>query len=141
MKMKLILLAAATLLSLTSCEQLRQQCAITHGTGSVPQAVAFTPHAPVYNGNRYTATWGDPNVVNWVDNSNGYRWTCSYQEFFRYCGGNHPSKLGIAVRGKLPANIANPGTSASTPRIALAAPGEGEGPDESADEPARFAVP
>lgn len=99
MKLKLILLMVAALVAviLPSCNQLQP----------APKAYGFTPKGPIYNGCRYTATWGG-DVVHWIDNTNGYRWTCTYQEFFRYCGKNHPNSLGIAVRGKLPDSVLNP---------------------------------
>lgn len=69
-----------------------------------PRAYGVKPVAPITRGCRYTATWGGP-VVHWVDNLNGHRWTCTYAEFFQYCGGRHPNALGIAVKGQLPAEI------------------------------------
>ena len=90
------LVAALLLLTvLPSCSQFQP----------ATKAVPFTAHGPVYGGNRYTATWGDPTLVHWVDNANGHRWTCTYKEFFQYCGQKHPSQLGIAVRGKLPSTV------------------------------------
>jgi len=116
-------LLAASLLLLTSCEQMKQQWAV--------KATPVVPQGHIQHGNRYTATWGDPEVVNWVDNLNGHRWTCSYADFFKYCGKNHPSVMSITVKGKLPANIAHPaanpqpGAVASTPApIDLIEPGE-----------------
>lgn len=91
-----LLLACITLLA--SCQQ------------PAPRAYGFTPQGPISRGCRYTATWGAPEV-HWIDNVNGHRWTCSYADFFKYCGGKHPNEMSIAVKGKLPdltANTAQP---------------------------------
>lgn len=71
-----------------------------------PRAYGVRPVAPITRGCRYTAFWGAP-VVHWIDNLNGHRWTCTYGEFFRYCGGRHPNELGIAVKGTLPPEYRN----------------------------------
>ncbi len=132
MKHTTAILLAASLLLLTSCDQLRQ-------TGAT-RAVPVVPQGSIHNGNRYTATWGDPEVVNWVDNVNGHRWTCTYQEFFKYCGGKHPSALSITVHGKLPANLTNPATAAPAQPATLAgSPTISNEPP--AGEPVPYAVP
>ena len=102
MKTKLALIILAALLS--ACQN-----------APAPRAYGVKPVAPITRGCRYTATWGGPKVE-WIDNLNGYRWTCTYQEFFRYCGGRHPNALGIAVKGKLPPEIVTP-TAAPAPRV------------------------
>lgn len=51
---------------------------------------------------RFTATWGGA-VVEWHEPATGHRWTCSYEDFFSYCGGKHPNAIGVKVVGKLPA--------------------------------------
>lgn len=66
---------------------------------------------------RYTATWGGP-LVQWYEPSTGHRWTCTYAEFFAYCGKKHPREMGIKVLGSLPsASQRQP-----APALALAAP-------------------
>lgn len=135
------LLAAALLLTSASCSQTHRLFYGPGGstTSSVPATQA--------HGIRYTATWGDPELVHWIDNANGHRWTCTYREFFQYCGKNHPSTMGIAVRGKLPDNIAHP----APPAHQGAAPAQEVAHDTVAaapsaakaqgDEPAPYAVP
>lgn len=91
-----------------------------------PRAVGFTPHGTISHGCRYTATWGAP-VVHWIDHTNGHRWTCTYREFFQYCGGRHPNALGIAVKGKLPAEYLTP--SKAIPADEAVTPPEEIAPD------------
>lgn len=94
MKTRLAIIALAALL--TACQN-----------QPAPRAYGITPHGSLTRGCRYTATWGGP-LVQWIDHTNGYQWTCTYREFFQYCGGRHPNALGIAVKGKLPADISSP---------------------------------
>lgn len=99
MKTRLALIITAAILS--ACQ-----------TAPAPRAYGVKPVAPITRGCRYTATWGAPEV-HWIDNLNGHRWTCSYADFFRYCGGKHPNALGIAVKGQLPPEILHPQPSAA----------------------------
>ena len=126
MKTKHILLALVSATLLASCGQYQ----IT----KVPQAAPVSRlHAPVQNGNRYTATWGG-DVVHWVDSVNGHRWTCTYKEFFAYCGGKHPSAKGITVKGKLPASVTSPAPAAApAPTVASSV--------RTGSEPIPFEVP
>lgn len=64
---------------------------------------------------RFIATWGGP-LVEWYEPSTGQRWTCSYADFFKYCGKKHPREMGIKVLGSLPQ------TRQQAPALALAAP-------------------
>ena len=82
------------------------------------RALAFIILAATLNAapSRYVARWGGP-LVEWYEPSTGYRWTCTYEEFFRYCGGRHPSALGIKVLGALPSP-----SQRTAPAVAVAAP-------------------
>lgn len=107
MKTRLALIITAAILS--ACQN-----------SPAPRAYGVKPVAPITRGCRYTATWGGP-LVHWIDNTNGHRWTCTYAEFFQYCGGRHPNALGIAVKGQLPAEITTtpaPAYNASEPSAA-----------------------
>lgn len=92
-----------------------------------PRAYGVTPVSPITRGCRYTATWGGP-LVHWIDNTNGHRWTCSYAEFFQYCGGRHPNALSIAVKGQLPAEIDTTPASEPAPAISASIPTEQPAP-------------
>lgn len=102
-----------------------------------PRAYGVKPYGTISQGNRYTATWGGP-LVTWIDHTNGHRWTCSYKDFFAYCGGKHPSALGISVKGKLPANLAKPQPAATT-QISTEPPADTEQQDPiCTDNPATY---